>query len=140
MHRPVRTVWCPGIIRTNHWNALKFCGKLPSINTKATTVYFLSYCVDFPRNARCKLKTKLRIQRFGILKIGHVSFVLIRKQFDLEYLLKAVYMRLKTAVRLSFYWGPISYRLEMTVELLKIKFQHKQIVDFAHECSEIRQK
>ena len=40
-----------------------------------------------------------------MLKIGHTSFALIQKRFDLAYLLTAVYERLETAVRLSFYWG-----------------------------------
>ena len=37
-----------------------------------------------------QVENNLRIQRVGSLKIGHGSFVLIGKQFDLEYLLKAL--------------------------------------------------
>ena len=65
---------------------------------------FLRYWVTFLRNGSCKLKTDLRIQRFVVLKIGYSSFVLIRKWFDLEYLSRAVKMRLGPVARLSSYW------------------------------------
>ena len=46
----------PGITRTNHWNGLKFSGKLLLINIKASTVSFSRFQINFPSTTYCKMK------------------------------------------------------------------------------------